>query len=189
MQSRKAYKLHDTWNLIAIVSWKPHSLYTTKEKHSSCADVIYSLDIYYHGVCLNVSACFSSAPSISPSLSSFHKIYSTGRAQRRLLISLLSLSTSRDGAWERGENAYQIRNHYFCPSEVQNKGQQVSWRKVDRILPPSFVCRCDRERQMEKEKEKEMPVQAVLINLHIQTGDKLKKSLLCVCVYISLYAW
>lgn len=39
---------------------------------------------------------------------------------------------------ERGENAYQIRNHYFCPSEVQNKGQQVSWRKVDRILLPSL---------------------------------------------------
>lgn len=110
----------------------------------------YSRDIYYCGVCLNIPTCFSSATSISPSLSSFHKIYSTGRAQRRLLISLKSsclapqVETAHGG--ERGENAYQIRNHYFCPSEVQNKGQQVSWRKVDRILLPSFVSRFDRDK-------------------------------------------
>lgn len=165
----QAYKLHDKWNLIAIVSWKPHSLYTTKENHSSSGDVIYSPDIYYHGVCLNVSACFSSAPSISPSLSSFHKIYSTGRAKRRLLISLKSSCLS-----PRVETAHGREGKMHTKSEIiifalqkcKTKGNRLAGGKYQ-ILPPSFVCRCDRERQMEKEKEREMPVQALLINLHI----------------------
>lgn len=86
---------------------------------------------------------------------SLHKIYNAGRARWIFLISLESscLFPREEAPWERQQNAYQIRNHYFCPSEVQNKGQQVIWRKVDRILSLLFVCRCDRKIQTEKDRE------------------------------------
>lgn len=128
----------------------------------------YSTDIYYCGVCLNVPTCFSSATSISPSLSSFHKIYSTGRAQRRLLISLKSscltpqVETAHGGERE-GKMHTKSEIIIFALQKCKTKGNRLAGGKQI-----EFYCRhlCLGVTETNGEK-KELSVQAVLINQHI----------------------
>lgn len=143
----------------------------------------YSTDIYYRGVCLKVSACFSSAPSISPSLSSFHKIYSTGRAQRRLLISLKSscLTPGVETAHgrERGKCIPNQKSLFlpFRSAKQRATGQLAESRQNFTAV---IECRCDRD----KWRKRSCFVQAVLINLNTKNTRYTKET--AYLVYITL---